>query len=157
MERKMPVSKECIQLLQKLVDHYEQYGKKDKDYLLIYPLLKEFLFLVLQHRKEHKDERLIGFLSSSALILQENPSFAQECRSFLIAFQETTHALDSMLDAELNIQSELDASWGKQLESEANTSLGPSLFFLELQEAVAKRAQRMAEKESGTWGKPELG
>lgn len=138
MERKMPVSKECIQLLQKLVDHYEQYGKKDKDYLLIYPLLKEFLFLVLQHRKEHKDERLIGFLSSSALILQENPSFAQECRSFLIAYQETTQALDSMLDPELNIQKELDVSWGKQVQSESNTSSGPSLFFSSYKKLLLK-------------------
>ncbi|CAM2955088.1 Uncharacterised protein [Legionella steigerwaltii] len=152
----MSVSKECIKLLQNLVDQYGQNGKKDKDYSLLYPLLKELLFLVLQNKKDHKDERITGFLSSSALILEENPCFAQACRLFLIAYQEITHALDSMLDVELKIQPELDASWGKQLESEPNTSHKHSLFFIELQEAIARRALRMAEKESKTWEIPNL-
>jgi hypothetical protein len=123
---------------------------------MIYSLLKELLFLVGQHRKDHKDERIIGFLSASALILEENPCFAQECKLFLIAYQKMTHALDSMLDVELKIQPELDDSWGKQLESQSNMSLGPSPFFLELQEAIAKRAQRMVEKEPKTWEPPKL-
>ena len=152
----MSVSKECIKLLQNLVDQYGQDGKNDKDYPLIYSLLKDLLFLVLQHKKDHKDERIIGFLSTSALILDENSCFAQQCKLFLIAYQQLTHALDSMLDVELKIRPELDESWGKQLESEPNTSLGASPFFLELQEAIAHRARRMAEKEPKNWEAPKL-
>ncbi|WP_454781909.1 hypothetical protein [Legionella sp. WA2022007384] len=143
----MPVSKECIILLQNLVDGYRLEGKEDRDYSFVYSLLKEFSFLVVQHQKNHKDERIIGFLSASALILEENPCFAKVCRTFLISYQQKTHTLDSMLDTKLNIKSELDASWGKKQESEANHSIGPSPFFLELQEAIAKRAQRLAGKE----------
>ncbi|PWY55116.1 hypothetical protein DGG96_13110 [Legionella qingyii] len=143
----MPVSKECIILLQNLVDGYRLEGKEDRDYSLIYSLLKEFSFLVVQHQKNHKDERIIGFLSASAMILEENLCFAKVCRTFLISYQQKTHALDSMLDIQLNIQSELDASWGKKHETELSHSPGPSPFFLELQEAIAKRAQRLADNE----------
>ncbi|QMT60988.1 MULTISPECIES: hypothetical protein [unclassified Legionella] len=142
----MPVSKECIILLQNLVDGYRLEGKEDRDYSFIYALLKEFSFLVVQHQKNHKDERIIGFLSTSALILQENLCFAKVCKTLLISYQQKTHALDSMLDLQLNIKSELDASWGKKHESETNHFLGPSPFFLELQEAIAKRAQRLEGK-----------
>lgn len=147
LEQGMPVSKECIKLLQNLVDKYGQEGENDQDYSLIYPLLKEFLFLVVKHQKNHKDERIIGFLSTSALLLEENPCFAASCRAFLIAYQQKTHALDSMLDVALTIQSELDESWGKQSELESSQFLEPSRFFIQLQEAVAKRAQRVAENE----------
>ncbi|MCE0724518.1 MULTISPECIES: hypothetical protein [Legionella] len=143
----MPVSKECIKLLQNLVDKYGQKGESDVDYSSIYLLLKEFLFLVIQNQKNHKDERIIGFLSNSALILEENSCFVDACRTFVISYQQKTHALDSMLDDELNIQSELDESWGKQLESEVSQPLQPSRFFVQLQEAIAKRAQRAAQNE----------
>lgn len=147
LEPKMPVSEECIKLLQNLVDNYEESGKEDKEYSLIYPLLKELMFLVVKHKNEHKDERIIGFLSSSALMLGENQFFAQECRLFLTGYQEKTHSLDSMLDRQLNIQPELDVTWGKQFESEKNSSSCYSPFFLELQAAIAKRAQRITANE----------
>ncbi|KTD40424.1 hypothetical protein [Legionella parisiensis] len=142
----MPVSKECIKLLQNLVVNYGEEGGSDVDYASIYPLLKEFLVLVIHNQKNHKDERIIGFLSTSALLLEENPCFVEACRLFAISYQQKTHALDSMLDEEFNIQSELDESWGKQLESEVSQSLEPSRFFVQLQEAITKRAQRIAEK-----------
>lgn len=147
LEQGMPVSKECIILLQNLVDGYRYEGKEDKDYAFIYSLLKELSLIIVQHQKTHKDERIIGFLSTSALILEENLCFANVCRAFLISYQQKTHDLDSMLDIKLNIQSELDSSWGKKHVSEANQSPEPSPFFLELQGAIAKRAQRLAEKE----------
>lgn len=142
----MPVSNECIKLLQNLVDKYGQVGGSDVDYSSIHPLLKEFLFLVIHNQKNHKDERIIGFLSTSALILEENSCFVEACRTFIISYQQKTHALDSMLDDELNIQSELDESWGKQLEHEVGQPQEPSRFFVQLQEAIAKRAQRVTEK-----------
>ncbi|HHF7373052.1 hypothetical protein [Legionella bozemanae] len=150
----MPVSKECIKLLQNLVDKYGEEGESDVDYASIHPVLKEFLFLVIQNQKNHKDERIIGFLSTSALLLEENPCFVEACRTFAVSYQQKTHALDSMLDDELNIQSELDESWGKPLESEVSQPLEPSRFFVQLQEAIAKRAQRIVEKEKGIWKNP---
>ncbi|STY29978.1 Uncharacterised protein [Legionella wadsworthii] len=143
----MPVSKECMKLLQNMVDHYGLEGKADKDYGALHHLLKDFLLLVIQHQQNHKDERVIAFLSNSALILEENSCFVAACRKMILDYHQKTHALDSMLDMDLNIHSELDESWGKFHESNPIPSLEPSRFFQELQIAVAKRAQRMVERD----------
>lgn len=143
----MALSNECIKLLQNLVDQYSQSGQDDDDYGSILPLLKEFQVTVIENKKMHKDERVIAFLSNTAVIAKDSPTFNELHRSFLLSYQQQTQALDSMFAPELRIKSELDESWGAGLSKKATSqSLGHSLFFTELQLAVAHRAERMAEQ-----------
>lgn len=140
----MPMSNECLKLLQECVNIYNEQGTADKDYQAISPLLNKLLITVNQYKKEHKDDRVVSFLSNSALVLSGNPFFAQSCRNFLISYQKVTNSLDSMLDETLEIQAELHESWGNKLEMTPSTTQSQSSFFMELQQKLAKRNERLS-------------
>ncbi|MDR3501466.1 MAG: hypothetical protein P4L79_02690 [Legionella sp.] len=145
----MPISNECIELLKQFSDNYREHGRPDADYQAIYPLLNDVLLKVLQYQAEHKDDRVLAFLSISALLLEEdNPLFSEQCKQFIRKYSLQTHAVDSMLDHEQIIKSELDESWGgTSLEKSSLHAQRYSPFFIELQNAIALRAQRMAKKD----------
>lgn len=139
----MTISKECTNLLENLTEEYAQKGQRDRDYKLILSLLKEFQLTLIGNRKQYNDDRVIAYLSNTAVIAEKNPMFRELQRLFLVSYLQQTRALDSMFEPDLKIKSELDESWGakltKQVQPEAH-----SLFFIELQQALAKRAARIA-------------
>lgn len=136
----MPISNDCLSLLNHLIENYAKEGERDKDFAKIHPLLLELHDEIVLNLSAYKDDRVISFFSSSALVLSHNRQFHRCCKNFLLSYQQQTHALDSLLDETLEIKSNLD--WNE--DSAASLRPAPSTrFFKELMEAVEARQERV--------------
>lgn len=154
----MPISNECLKLYRAFIENYQETGEKqDPNYSQIYAHLLDLLNTISANPQAFKDDRIISYLASSALILQDNSIFHYCCRNFLITYAQKTLALDAIVDETLNIKSELDSSWSIQsidsIGSKQPTSSSP--FFMELQKAIGERNQRNLNKQSPSQKAPQ--
>ena len=143
MEKRMPITSECLTLLRKFADSYQIKGQdEDQNYTDICFILNNLLLDIANNPKDYTDDRVNGCLTSSALLLGgENTLFADCCRDYLRNFQSKTQALDSFFDLQLNLDTKL---FIRSKESEViHSSSAISPFFLELQQALQRRAERM--------------
>ena len=148
----MTISNECLSLFRTLTIQYGHQGKElDLDFDKINARISELYLILKETPKAFKDDRVLSFLSSSALILQEkNPYFSICSKAFLVAYQKKTHVLDSMIDSDLNIISNLSSWQQGEDNSESSCSSSYSPFFIELQMAVNARERKTMKKDKDT-------
>lgn len=143
----MPITNECIKLLQNMVDEYALKGTNEPHFKAIFSLLKELQLALMQNKKNYNEDRVIAYLSNTSVIANQSPIFNSVLRSFLINYQQQTQALDSMYDDGLQLKSQLDESWGGASANKTQAE-HPSLFFMELRQAIQLRKDRLAKNES---------
>lgn len=141
----MPVSKECLNLLDQLIKDYSNSdASSDPSYNTLSPKLTEWRNLIRQDPRAHKDERIISWLSTSALMAINNPRFVRACRQFIISYQEQTKTLDTLMTDTVTINPDL-SSWGGH-DPAPVPAKDPTMsgrFFMELQAAFAERKRRL--------------
>ncbi|KTD19262.1 Uncharacterised protein [Legionella lansingensis] len=138
----MSLSKECRYLFEVLVKTYTK--SKDKNHQQIYSKLLLILDEIRNFPERHSDLDLIGQLSASAVIsFEDNPHFASAVKTLIHNYQQRTSTLNLLtpLSKTGNTEQPLE------LEKEQTKEESPGLFFLELQAAFRKRAERMTRSE----------
>ncbi|MDP1602244.1 MAG: hypothetical protein Q8M03_03180 [Legionella sp.] len=133
----MPISDDCLDLLKTLCIEYSQNAPTDRNFQELLTLLTNLYNSASTHPEKYKDDRITTILTSSALILKENPFFNTCCRKFICAFQSQTGALDSFVDRNLTLK-DASAFFEQEENTTAVSSEAATPFLRDLQTALAK-------------------
>ncbi|WED44474.1 hypothetical protein [Legionella cardiaca] len=146
----MSISKECHSLFEKLIQSYKI--SSDKAHHQIYPKLIAISKEISTQPELYNDQELIVRLSSSAIVfMHDNPHFATCLKEFLKRYEKKTNSLNFLVEGAYDADESLD----EEIDDEERTSAplnttGQTKFFIELQEAIRKRALKLEQQEQRT-------